>query len=495
MNDIGNQEPSSQSADPEIDDRLQWNGPNDPANPFNWDVKTKWIVTLTACYVTFIVGLNATAMTSASEAINEQFDVSDHHFANSYWPVVSWAVGAALAPMVVLPILEDFGMRIGYITTYAIFIIFMIPQAVAPNFATLIVCRFISGCCGGVLQDVMDGIIADIWPNHVQRSLPVSCYVFCLLFGVTLGPVMGGAVVGSLDWRWIFYIQLIVYGASLPLVLIFIRETRGPVILLKRGKEKQPIRHRNVRSTSHNLIDILNALKAFLYSNIVRPAQLLCTEPVVFFFTLLSALSYGIVFISTQSVTQVYPTLYRWQEYQAGLVQASIAIGEIFGFIACLYQNHIFAQAATVDKIKPNGRLPEVRLYLSIPGSFLGLAGGLFWYGWTSYSHMPWVLPSIGLAVVGFGSVIVMQAIMMYITDAYAKYAGSASAAVCFGENIFAAFLPLASLPMYSNLGFQWASSLLAFIALILSFAPIIIVIMGKDIRRRSPFMTEATYS
>lgn len=89
---------------------------------------------------------------------------------------------------------------------------------------------------------------------------------------------------------------------------------------------------------------------------------------------------------------------------------------------------------------------------------------------------------------------VVMQAIMMYITDAYAKYAGSASAAVCFGENVFAAFLPLAAMSMYTNLGFQWASSLLGFLALALSFAPVVIVLKGADIRRRSPFMSEAVY-
>ena len=87
-----------------------------------------------------------------------------------------------------------------------------------------------------------------------------------------------------------------------------------------------------------------------------------------------------------------------------------------------------------------------------------------------------------------------MQAIMMYVTDAYAKYAASASAAVCFGENIFAAFLPLAAQSMYTNLGFQWASSLLAFIALGLSFAPIVLVWKGTSIRERSPFMRKAMY-
>jgi MFS family permease len=83
-----------------------------------------------------------------------------------------------------------------------LFVIFVIPQAVARNFGTLIASRFLAGCCGGVLQDVMDGIIADIWSSATDRSLPVTCYVFVLLAGVSFGPVMGGAVTSSLSWRW-----------------------------------------------------------------------------------------------------------------------------------------------------------------------------------------------------------------------------------------------------------------------------------------------------
>lgn len=226
-----------------------------------------------------------------------------------------------------------------------------------------------------------------------------------------------------------------------------------------------------------------------LYEALVRPTYLLFTEPVVFFFTLLSALSYGLVFVSTQSVAQVYMGLYDWPEWQTGVVQASICIGEFVGFLACLIQNPIYHWRARTDAEISETSVPESRLYMSIPGSFLGLGGGLFWYGWSSYSHVSWVLPSIGLGIVGFGSMVVMQAIMIYITDSYGNFAGSASAAVCFGENAFAAFLPLAALSMYTNLGFHWASSLLGFIAIALSFAPVVLVWKGKAVRHRSPFM------
>jgi Major Facilitator Superfamily len=287
-----------------------------------------------------------------------------------------------------------------------------------------------------------------------------------------------------------FYIQLIIYGASAPVIFLLFRETRGPVILSKRAGMTRTLAERVLVSPR----DTVASVKRFIYGNIIRPFRLLFTEPVVFVFTLLSALSYGIVFISTQSVTQVYATNYGWEDYQAGLVQASIIIGEFVGFIACLVQNRIYSRAAAAHCGQPNSSLPEVRLYLSIPGSFVGLTGGIFWYGWTNYGFLPWILPSVGLGFIGFGTMVVMQAIMMYITDAYTKYAGSASAAVCFGENVFAAFLPLSAMSIYTNLGFQWATSLLAFLALVLSFAPVVLVLKGEDVRRRSPFMSKAIY-
>lgn len=268
------------------------------------------------------------------------------------------------------------------------------------------------------------------------------------------------------------------------------RETRAPVIILNRTR-----RARKLSRDVHPGHSKGETFKHFLKGNILRPFLLLATEPVVFFFTLLSALSYGLLFMATQSVPQVYTTLYGFTEPNAGLIQASIVVGEILGFFACaLIEDPYFARASAGRARIAGGKLqlPEVRLYLAIPACFVGIAGGLFLYGWTSFANISYWAPAGGLMLLGFGSVVVMQAIMMYITDAYAKYAASASAAVCLGENLFAAFLPLASQSMYTNLGFHWASTLLAFLALGLSFAPIVLVWKGRVIREKSPFMREA---
>lgn len=86
------------------------------------------------------------------------------------------------------------------------------------------------------------------------------------------------------------------------------------------------------------------------------------------------------------------------------------------------------------------------------------------------------------------------MAVVNYLADAYEKYAASALSAASLGRNTFGAFLPLASQALYTNLGFQWASSLLGFIGLALSVVPVILLLNGPAIRNRSPFMSESTY-
>jgi hypothetical protein len=88
----------------------------------------------------------------------------------------------------------------------------------------------------------------------------------------------------------------------------------------------------------------------------------------------------------------------------------------------------------------------------------------------------------------------VVSAVTGYILDSYAKFAGSAVAGVAFLENTFAAFLPLATQSMYRKLGFSWASSLLGFLALVLSFIPLVLQAKGRTIRRKSRFMAQAGY-
>lgn len=272
----------------------------------------------------------------------------------------------------------------------------------------------------------------------------------------------------------IIWIQLIVCGASIPLVIVFMRENRGSIIrsrLCKAGilADQDEIKESPVR---------------VLTQTISRSAVLLTTEPTIISMTTWSSFTFGLIFISTQSVPLVFTEVYGWSETSGGIVQISIGIGQLLGFAACLVQNKVYTRSAASNKETVGAPLPESILYLSIPSTAIALAGGLFMYAWGIFqSH--WIVPTLGLSLAGFAITTVVHAATIYVTDEYAACAASAIAAVAFGENLFAAFLPLAAKPMYLHLGFQWASTLLALVALLLTLAPIILVCRRRDIRHK----------
>lgn len=471
---------------------VDWNGPCDPDNPFNWSVRRKWIITGVSLFATLTSLLNGTIITVAHEAINNEFGISDATFPNSYWPVASWAIGGAISMMTILPLMEDFGIRWPFLGTYLVFLCFIIPQAVAQNFATLIITRFFAGACVCILATSAGAIICDVWEGDVGRTVPMSLFVTAYLVGSTLGPVIGAAIFEFLSWRWIGYIQLIWNAAFFPMYFVVIRETRGPVILRRRA---EAIRAKTGRK-AYSKEEIDNTpLMEILVTSIKRPIYMLCTEYVVFSFTCWSAFSIGTVYLFTQSVEQVFAGLYGWNASQAGYVQGAVVIGEILGISGALASSRLYFASASRNKINPGQPIPEARLYVSIFAGFVGVTGGMFIYAWTAYPHISWIAPAIGMGMVGFGINIIVTAIADYVTDSYSMYAASALGVIGLGENVVSAFLPLSAQALYTNLGFHWASTLLAFLGMLLACAPIVLLIWGSKIRANSPFINQAQYA
>ena len=467
---------------------VTWDGPDDPRDPFNWPLRKKWLVIGLGLFACLISAMNGTIISVAHNAINEEFHISDATFPNSYWPITSWGIGGALFPLVLFPVMEDFGIQNVFLITYFFFVCLLIPIGLAQNFATLIVVRFFSGGCVQLLSNAVAGMISNVFQGDRARSVPISLYVTTYLAATSMGPVVGSSILQFLSWRWIGYIELIWTGACFPLFIIALPESRGSVILLAKAKR---LRHEGKEAYTAEELNH-TPLYQVIVKSVQRPLYMFCTEPVVFVATLWAAFSLGTIYLFTQSVEQVYGELYGWDAVQAGYVQVAIVVGEILGWGLSVYSNRWYYASAARNTEVPGTPIPEARLYPSVIGGFFGVIGGMFMYGWTSYSTIHWIVPTIGLAMVGFGTTAVVVSIANYLIDAYSKYATSALGAVGLVENTSIAFLPLVSTVLYTDLRFQWASSLLAFVSLVLVATPFVVLKWGKEIRSRSPFMKEA---
>lgn len=160
-------------------------------------------------------------------------------------------MGAALLPLLFVPLTETSGRMPGYFISYIVFEIFLFPQAFAKNFATLVVTRFIGGGASSVAINLVGGSISDVWDGDKARSVPMSLFGFASVAGIALGPFIGDAIQtihsseADLDspWRWIvsfggtvaggsadeiqLYVQIIVNGALIPVFWLILRETRS----------------------------------------------------------------------------------------------------------------------------------------------------------------------------------------------------------------------------------------------------------------------------
>lgn len=80
-------------------------------------------------------------------------------------------------------------------------------------------------------------------------------------------------------------------------------------------------------------------------------------------------------------------------------------------------------------------------------------------------------MPIIGSGFFAVGTFLLFNSVLNYLPDAYPEYAASVLAGNDFMRSSFGAGFPLFAAAMYKNLGVNWASSLLGFLAI--CFIPI----------------------
>lgn len=148
-----------------------------------------------------------------------------------------------------------------------------------------------------------------------------------------------------------------------------------------------------------------------------------------------------------------------------------MCVGVVIITVISIYQESFAQRFVTLPKSA------ERRLYFVCIQSLL-MPIGLFWFGWTSYPSIPWIVPTIAVGCATMGIFSVYLATFNYLADTYHRYASSAIAAqsccrfsillFCSslltrrsGRNLLGGVFPLVTNALFTNLGYPAASSLL----------------------------------
>jgi MFS family permease len=137
------------------------------------------------------------------------------------WATAGFLVGAILAGASAGRVSEMFGLRGATAAAGAIMAAGCVMSALAPDIGTFLVGRLIQGLGSGWISGFAMVAIALLFPErHLARVFASVTFVWGI--ATVLGPLFGGLVVESGDWRdvfWLFALQTVVFAACAPFLL------------------------------------------------------------------------------------------------------------------------------------------------------------------------------------------------------------------------------------------------------------------------------------
>jgi EmrB/QacA subfamily drug resistance transporter len=136
------------------------------------------------------------------------------------WVLTAWLLAASVATPLMGRISDMIGKDRTLLIALAAIAVGCLVAALAPNVGVLIFARVLQGL-GGAVFPVSFGIIRDEFPPARVTSA-VGGMAAVIATGSGLGIVLAGPIVGALDWRWLFWIPMIVVIAVAGLAFRYV---------------------------------------------------------------------------------------------------------------------------------------------------------------------------------------------------------------------------------------------------------------------------------
>ncbi len=171
-----------------------------------------------------IVGLDTTIVNVALPSIHRSLHAS---LSELQWTIDAYTLTIASLLMLSGSTADRIGRKRVFQTGLIVFTLGSVLCALAPSMELLIAARVLQAIGGSMLNPVAMSIIRNVFEDPRERAQAVGIWGAMVGISMSLGPLVGGALVDGAGWRWVFVINLPVGALALALTTMFVPESRA----------------------------------------------------------------------------------------------------------------------------------------------------------------------------------------------------------------------------------------------------------------------------
>ncbi|MEA2215132.1 MAG: hypothetical protein QOK19_693 [Solirubrobacteraceae bacterium] len=184
----------------------------------------RWAALYVLCAGVLMIVLDVTVVNVALPSIQEQL-----HFSNAS---LAWVVNAYLISFGGLLLLAGrlgdlVGRRRVFLAGIAVFTFASLLCGLAGSQALLVIARFLQGIGGAMTSAVVLGMIVTMFSEAREQAKAIGVYAFVASAGGSVGLLAGGVITQSIDWHWIFFINVPLGAATAWLVRRMLPDDEG----------------------------------------------------------------------------------------------------------------------------------------------------------------------------------------------------------------------------------------------------------------------------
>src|SRR5437899_9675919 len=169
------------------------------------DSRTRWLALMVLCLGSLMIVLDTTIVNVALPSIRKDLGFSQTSLA--------WVVNAYLLTFGGFLLLggrlgDLFGHRRLFLAGVSLFTLASLGCGLANSQGFLVAARAIQGLGGAVASAVALSLMMNLFTDPAERAKAMGVFGFVAAGGGSIGVLLGGVLTNSLDWHWIFLVNL-----------------------------------------------------------------------------------------------------------------------------------------------------------------------------------------------------------------------------------------------------------------------------------------------